>query len=236
MKILAITSNRERHRFLCRQIAQEHELVGIISEDKGLYYSEQVSNSKLIQQHFQALKSSEIDTFGEGPFPSVPLLEMSKSRINDEVTLNWARSCQPDAVILFGTGILHTSWLTAFRNRIINIHLGYSPYYRGSATLFWPFYNEDLEHLGVTVHLAAEKVDAGKILKIIRPQTLHGDYYDITNGLIKDALCAVSSITRLYCSGQLVPVSQDLSVGKVYRKSDFSEESLKTVLQVRWRI
>ena len=231
MRILAVTSSSERHRFLCRQIAQEHELVGIISEDKGLYYSMQIENSKLIQQHFQLLKSSEIEMFGEGGFPSVPMLELPKSRINDEFTLNWAMSCKPDVVVLFGTGILHTSWLSAFHDRIINIHLGHSPYYRGSATLFWPFYNGDLEHLGVTLHLAADKVDAGEILKIIRPKMLRGNYYDITNRLIKDSLCAVSSIASSYWSGQLVPISQDLSIGRVYRKSDFSEDALKKVLQ-----
>ena len=33
---------------------------------------------------------------------------------------------------------------------MINVHLGLSPYYKGSATNFWPFVNNELQFLGVT--------------------------------------------------------------------------------------
>ena len=84
------------------------------------------------------------------------------------------RKVNPEFILLFGTEILSEEWLKRFRNKIINIHLGLSPYYRGSATLFWPFYNNDIGHLGTTIHETVSKVDAGRIIKNIYPdkQTL----------------------------------------------------------------
>lgn len=233
MKVLILTSNSGRHKFLCQRVAEEHELVGIISEDKGIYYSAQKEASSFVSDHFDKLRLMERQTFDIQDFPNVPLIEIKKSEINREDVQNWALSLQPDAIILFGTGILEESWLDAFPNRIINIHLGFSPYYRGSATLFWPFYNDDLEHLGVTIHLAVRKVDAGNILRIVQPSSWEGGYYSITNNLIKKALCEVSAVTASYLAGDLEAIPQNTTLGSVYKKSDFSEAALKKALKLQ---
>ena len=233
MKILVLTSNSQRHKFLCQQINKELELVGVIAEDKGKYYAAQKEDSRLVAKHFNKLVKTENQIFNTHDFPNVPLVEVRKSDINRKDILNWAKGLRPDAIILFGTGILKEAWLKSFPNKIINIHLGFSPYYRGSATLFWPFYNDDLEHLGVTIHLAVRQVDAGNILHIVRPSTLKGDYYAITNKLIKKALCKVSSVIESYILGELEPKSQDITLGDVYRKSDFSESSLIKALKLQ---
>ena len=40
--------------------------------------------------------------------------------------------------------------LKEFRSKIINAHLGLSPYYRGSGTNIFPFVNKEIEYVGVT--------------------------------------------------------------------------------------
>ena len=232
MKVLVLTSNSCRHKFLCHQVAKELELVGVISEDKGNYYSAEKKVSSLVTEHFDKLRKQEKETFGTQNFPNVPLIEVKKSEINSEDVLAWAIDLKPDAIILFGTGILKEPWLEAFSDKIINIHLGFSPYYRGSATLFWPFYNDDLEHLGVTIHLAVDKVDAGNILHIVEPDSLEGEYYIITNELIKKALCEVSLITSRFFAGEITPRSQDVTLGHVYKKADFCEGALQKAIKL----
>jgi len=230
--VLVLTSNSSRHKFLCHKVAKEHKLVGVISEEKGEYYCAQKEGSSLVYKHFERLRIEEGNVFGAQDFPDVPLIEVKKTEINCEGVLKWAKNLQPDAIILFGTGILKESWLEEYPNKIINIHLGFSPYYRGSATLFWPFYNNDLEHLGVTIHLAVRKVDAGNILDVVQPDSLEGDYYSITNALIKKALCKVSSVASSYLAGEIEAKSQDIALGEVYKKSDFSETALKTAFKL----
>jgi len=232
LKVLVLTSNSCRHKFLCHQVAKELELVGVISEDKGKYYSAEKKASRLVTEHFDKLRIKEKQIFDTQDFPNVPLIEVKKSEINSEDVLSWAIDLKPDAIILFGTGILKEAWLEAFSDKIINIHLGFSPYYRGSGTLFWPFYNDDLEHLGVTIHLTVRKVDAGNILYIVQPKSLEEDYYSITNELIKKSLCEVSSVTSSYLSGKIEPKAQDITLGHVYKKADFSEDALRKAIKL----
>ena len=75
-------------------------------------------------------------------------------------------------IILFGSSIIKPPLLEFFNKKIINIHLGLSPYYRGSGTNFWPLVNNEPECVGATIHLAVLKVDAGSILAQARPESL----------------------------------------------------------------
>ncbi len=233
IKALVLTSNSFRHRYLCNIINDSLNLVGIISEDKGAYYNKQMKMSKVIEKHFQDNLLMEEKVFGNFDLPTVPNLSIKKNEINDLRVLCWAKEKKPDIVILFGTGILDDTWLDSFSDKVINVHLGYSPYYRGSATLFWPFYNNDLEHLGVTIHLAARQVDSGKIIEIIKNNSNpEQSYYHITNNLIKRAIDKVPDIVNKYFKGDLELITQDLSLGKVYKKNDFSELTLLKALAV----
>ena len=69
----------------------------------------------------------------------------------------------PDLVFLFGSAIVRPPLLDHFAGRMINMHLGLSPYYRGSATNFWPLVDGLPECVGVTVHHATAEVDGGAI-------------------------------------------------------------------------
>lgn len=115
--------------------------------------------------------------------------------------------------------------------KIVNLHLGLSPFYRGSATLFWPFVNRELEYLGTTIHLATAKVDAGEILARIDPDLRSREtYYDITSRLIRDSIDRFPSVVSSYLEGHILPACQEDIAGMLYRKSDFSEASLQEAL------
>ncbi|MDA9032438.1 formyltransferase family protein [Amylibacter sp.] len=230
VRVLVVTSNKDRHRYLCHILKKQHDLVGIVSEKKGDYYLEHQQKSDLVMSHFKTLSLKEKQIFGSLEFPSTPIYRLRKSEINLPDVIEWAKKKKPEVIVLFGTGLLDSNWLETFSGKIINIHLGYSPNYRGSATLFWPFFFNDLKHLGVTLHVAVENVDAGQILTIVKPDNLDGDYYSITTNLIKKALDNIGNIVYRYIDKSIQLKTQNTSLGKVYKKADFSEKSLKKVL------
>ena len=78
-------------------------------------------------------------------------------------------AARPDVVLVFGTGILREPLLSAFDGRIINIHLGLSPYYRGAGTNFWPLVNREPEYVGATIHYLDAGIDTGPIISHARP-------------------------------------------------------------------
>ncbi len=227
IKVLVLTSDKPRHRYLCQTIAEKMNLVGVISEKKGAYYKSQTETSQYVAEHFKNLTFYEEKVFGQPVMPGVEHHIVEKNGINEKDVVDWAKHKAPDVIVLFGTGILKNIWLDSFQNRIINIHLGLSPYYRGSATLFWPFYNNELDKVGATIHLAVQKVDAGALLEQVTADIdSTSNYYEITNGLIKKTIDRISGVVEEYLSGALQPHGQDLSIGAVYKKADFTEEAM----------
>lgn len=69
-----------------------------------------------------------------------------------------------DCVISYGyRHILKQSTIDGFECPVINLHISYLPYNRGSHPNFWSFY--DNTPSGVTIHLIDSGIDTGPILK-----------------------------------------------------------------------
>src|SRR5207302_1640208 len=76
----------------------------------------------------------ESTLLGEPPaFPVKTLLQSPRGGVNRLEVIDWIRQRRPDIVVLFGASIISPSLLDLFPGRIVNVHLGLSPYYRGSA-------------------------------------------------------------------------------------------------------
>jgi methionyl-tRNA formyltransferase len=235
LKAIVLTSNKLRHKFLLKVINDNFDLLGAIYEDKGAYYDKQMNKSILVSKHFERLSKTEKDFFEKDVknlnLNNTEIKSINKNEINNEDIVGWAKELNPDVIFLFGTGILENNWLHSFENKIINIHLGLSPFYKGSATLFWPFVNDELECIGATIHLAVKKVDAGGILERIKPNiSKDDDYYSINYKTIKKAILILPQIVKSYLDGELKPMPQIKSTTKVYKKADFNEEVLQQVL------
>lgn len=232
MKALVITSNKPRHiEFTC-EIAKYFELCGIISQPKSNYYNRdhQAKNQQIVE-HLNNLQEYEKRYFQIHDFPISPRIVDANDLNNDE-NIQWAKNLSPDIIFLFGTGILAPQWLENFDKKIINLHLGLSPYYRGSATLFWPFFDDNLCCLGATIHLASEKVDSGDILHRVKADFYNDDnYYTITNRLIKKSIKQAPKAALKYIKGELKPIKQELNLLiRESKKKDFTEQALIEVL------
>lgn len=91
---------------------------------------------------------------------SVDILEVQD--INSEKTKSFIQSKSPDLVIVSGTPILKEPIIKSAR--IINLHPGYAPQYRGRYGAFWPIYNEEPQLVGATIHFIDKGIDTGAIL------------------------------------------------------------------------
>ena len=232
MRALILTSNSLRHRYFAKVLSQSFDLVGMISERKKNYYLNEREKSEFVSHHFDRLAESEKIYFSAGQdLPEFDILQLAKRDINSDEALSWAEERRPDIIFLFGTGILRDVWLDKYKT-IINLHLGLSPFYRGSATLFWPFYNNEIACVGATIHLAVKDVDAGPILKRVKPDFEVGDdYYSINHKAIKKTIDAIPATVLDYLSGTLKVLEQDIDpAAHVYKKKDFTEAALRTAL------
>jgi methionyl-tRNA formyltransferase len=142
--------------------------------------------------------------------------------------VDWICQQAPDAIMLYGCGIIRRPLLEVFGDRTINLHLGLSPYYRGSATNFWPLVNREPECVGATIHLATARVDAGAVLTQVRPLIEPQDGpHDIGAKTILAAANLLPEILALYLRQRIRPQRQDLSCGREYKTKDFTAAAVQ---------
>ena len=82
-----------------------------------------------------------------------------------------------DLIISFGyRKIIKKQILKKVNRKIINLHISYLPYNRGSHPNFWSFFDKTLK--GVTIHEVNEKIDKGNI--IFREKVIFKNIKDLT--------------------------------------------------------
>jgi folate-dependent phosphoribosylglycinamide formyltransferase PurN len=144
--------------------------------------------------------------------------------------LNFIDDTEFDVAITFGVSILKPLMIERLRNRILGIHLGLSPYYRGSGTNFFPFVNSELAAVGYTIMHLNEDIDKGPIIHQGRAPIILGDsIHSIGN---RNMVCLFMDIIKLLqinvdlFSTQTLPSVE----GKLFRRADFTEFTLVQAL------
>ena len=85
--------------------------------------------------------------------------------VNDEASLNTINSLQPDIIVVNGTRIISKKILQSTNAIFVNMHVGITPYYRGSHGGYWAMRNKDVENFGTTIHLIDSGIDTGAVIK-----------------------------------------------------------------------
>jgi methionyl-tRNA formyltransferase len=231
LKVAVLTSTFPRHRYFLMTVRRQFDVAIALHQPKRPALGTESKMSDLMRRHFQRLIESEREEFLPRLGREADGGLRAAADINDPELVDEARAEGIDVVCLFGTAILKAGWLDAFPNRIINLHLGLSPFYRGSATLFWPCAEGELECVGTTIHLAAPKVDAGAILQRIKADPIPGDdYYTLTNRLIRQSIDVMPDTIEKFMTGQITPQPQDFIHSKLFRRVDFTEAALRRML------
>ena len=231
--VVIITSDQLRHRYFCKQLSINLNITGIIAESKSTttidYPLFNIQDQKLVEKHFKERDEVEKQMLGrEIDFPEADILTMNFGEVNNDVTFDWIRGHNPDLILLYGSSIIKEPILSFYKNKIINLHLGLSPYYKGSATNFWPFVYNQPECVGGTIHLAVEKVDAGSILHQFRPEFEENDkMHEIGTKTIIKATNLIPLVVDKYLSNETYPVAQNQKTGRIFRNKDFNADALK---------
>lgn len=242
MKILCITGTQLRHMYFLSHIVSNFEISGIILFNRNLVQPTGISGSlfsreclEFEKKHFSLLKQKEKEYFTEGivpvDFDKYNIREVnSKAELNSPDTIKWVSDTNSDVVIDYGSLILGDDFLDAMPEWKINLHGGLSPYYKGSATLMWPFYFQQPELAGITYHLLHKKIDGGEILQHFRPAMYPDDSTaDVGCRVIKDGtLAGVDLLKKLDKTGSLDKLPQR-TTGKLFLEKDYQPSHLKVV-------
>lgn len=230
VRAIVLTSTMRRHQFVANTLAARLDVVQVWQEEKAfepMRYAQSPDDETVITRHFAARDTSEDAYFADHAVLCAPGRGVDRGGVNAPEEIQRMRACRPDVVLVFGTSLLKPALIDAFPGRILNIHLGLSPYYRGAGTNFWPLVNREPEYCGATIHVLDAGVDAGPILAHVRPEIRRADGpHDIGNRTIAAAAEAMADAARAHAAAPLRGVPQ-AGEGRVYRRADFSADAVR---------
>jgi hypothetical protein len=236
-RIVILTGSELRHTFIRKFLALSEDIVVIQSYCEGLEKSlraivaGQPSTTTLRMNHLANREQSEQDFFGlfvdNTPDYSKPVF-LPKGSVNQPPYTDAIIASKPDLLIAYSCSLIKEPLLSAFSGRFLNVHLGLSPYYRGSGTNYWSLVNNEPEYMGTTFMHIDAGIDTGEIIHQIRARIVWGDTpSQIGNRLILDTAHAYRSIITKFDKLERMPALPIPPDAKVYKQKDFSEDSVK---------
>jgi folate-dependent phosphoribosylglycinamide formyltransferase PurN len=231
MKITVFSSNQARHIGLARELSKIAEEVFFISEVNTVFPGEIAdffNKTDVMKRYFENVIKAEKKVFGEISFlpANVRSLSIKSGDLNFLVRDQLQEALQSDVYIVFGASYIK-SWLVDFllQNNAFNIHMGLSPYYRGSSCNFWALYDDKPSFVGATIHMLSKGLDSGDMLFHCIPTYVDGDTpFDFT---MRSVTAAHVGLTQAIKDGSIfrmkrVVQNKDREV-RYTRNADFTD-------------
>jgi folate-dependent phosphoribosylglycinamide formyltransferase PurN len=229
LRIAIIGGTHPRHLYYHAAIANSgHTVVGALLEHRGNLIPEPPEriaphDRALWKRHFYNRSLHESVAFG-APSLAIPNIKMvTREELNSDEAYHHIADLRPDLVLIFGCHLL--KWFLPVP--IINLHLGLSPRYRGSATLFWPFYFLEPNWAGCTFHQIVREPDAGMILHQCRPELKSGD--TIHQVATRAVITATVDMLKLLDNFEHWAYKEQKATGKNFLSSDFQTQHLRNI-------
>ena len=151
---------------------------------------------------------------------------------------DFIKSIKAEACFVAGTPIIKDPIFSILPENKINLHLGLIPHYKGSITMFWPFYFLEPSMAGTTYHIIDKLVDTGEIIHQNVPVLSYGDgMHDVACKALITALddfdiVANEIIKRIKHN---IKPKKDISLskkGKLFKENDWKPEMLRKIYNV----
>lgn len=238
MKITIFTGNQPRHISLIESMSKVAARVYAIQECTTVFpgrVDDFYSKSEVMQKYFSRVIKAEEKVFGGIKFTADNVTQLVlKSGDLNMVNLDILKSCfESDIFIVFGSSYIKLPLIDILIEKgAINIHMGVSPYYRGSSCNFWALYDGNPDLVGATIHKLGRGLDSGDILYHAFPSA--GKYDGFLFGMLA-VKSAHDSLVQYIKEGRLNtlrPVKQDRRLEIRYtRNRDFADEVAQKYLK-----
>ena len=240
MNILLFSGSHSRHLYFFKEILNtRHNFTSIIMERESLFPKPpNNTNEHDIQnftKHFSERNNVELDAYGNiqisDVFDERNSILCSPKDLNSEKIKNFINTkVSFDLCIVFGSDLIKKEILDILPDITINLHLGISPYFRGSATLFWPFYFLMPQFAGATFHKITENPDAGEILHHSIPNLEYGDkLHDIGAKTVIKAASDMRNILNSISNLDSLKFFTQRKLGGLFLMSDFHPSHLRVI-------
>lgn len=238
MKVTLFTSNQPRHVSLAKTLSNVCDEVYCIQECTTISPGEVMDfykKSEVMQRYFSQVLAAENKLFGDIAFTNknVRTLSIKSGDLNFIKKDTLSEALDSDVYIIFGSSYIK-GWLIDFLvdKMAINIHMGLSPYYRGSSCNFWALYDYKPEYVGATIHKLSRGLDSGPMLYHCLPIYKGENPFEFT---MKSVVVAHESLIARIADGSIFKYKafqQDKSLEVRYsRNEEFTDTVAEEFLQ-----
>lgn len=237
MKITVFTSNQPRHLNLIKKLSLFSEQVYAVQECNTVFpglVKDFFNNSDVMRTYFEKVMQSEKNIFNDIGFlpENVSQLAIKLGDLN-KLSLNTLKpALSSDLYVVFGSSFIKGELMDFLKEKkAINIHMGVSPYFRGSSCNFWAPYTGHPELVGATIHMLSSTLDAGDMLYHALPKPEETDLFDLGMKAVKVAHDSLAERVRTGEIFEFDAVKQDRDKEIKYTiNKDFTDDVAKDYL------
>ncbi len=238
MKITLFTRNQNRHNYFINLLSLHCDELFVVQECgtifpgsvPGLY-----PKSEIMENYFhnvnQAQKklfcNSYINKFNK-KIRTFPILFGDLNKCSLELLKEFLSS---DLYIVFGGSYIKGELVDFLvLNKAINIHMGVSPYYRGTDCNFWALNDNNPHLVGSTIHLLSKGLDSGPIL-FHAMSKIKSNPFEYTMSTVKSAFHSIADRIDNKTIFNINPLVQDKTQEIRYSKNEhFTDEVITKFL------
>ena len=234
MNITLFTSNKSRHNYLINLLSKIADKLFVIQETENISSGMTLnfySKSLLMKKYFQKVNKAQSVFFGnlcaENFNSNIDILSIKSGNLNKYSISSLKRFLKSDVYVVFGSSYIKGDLANfLIKNKTINIHMGVSPYYRGTACNFWALYDDNPHLVGATIHLLSKGLDSGPVLYHAM-SNIKKDPFLYTMSTVKSAFHSISERIKDNSIFKINPISQNKKLEIRYsKKVEFTENIL----------
>ena len=232
MKVTLFTSNKRRHNYFINFLSNLCDDLFVIQENSTIYPgimkgSYKISN--IASEYFKKVTKAEVDLFGDQFIHSskknLKILPLAVGDLN-KTNLNFLKNfLKSDLYIIFGSSYIKGELIEFLvHHKAINIHMGISPYYRGTDCNFWALYDDNPHLVGATIHRITKGLDSGPIL-YHAISNFKQNPFNYSMSTVKSAFHSIAEKVKDESILKIRPLAQDSSKEIRYsKKIDFNDK------------
>jgi len=223
MNITLITSDQIRHNYLVNLLSNIATKLNVIQEKKT-FFSNQNKISNLMKNYFLKVDEAQKKIFGNTAIDkknkNIKLLSLENKKL-EKCSLNFLSDfLNSDIFIVFGSSFIKKDLVNfLIDHKALNIHLGISPYYRGTDCNFWALFDNNPHLVGATIHLLSKGLDSGQILYHALSE-IKEDPFIYTMSAVKSAFESITQKIENKTIFEHTPEIQDKSKEIKYSKKN----------------
>ena len=234
MTVTVFTRDSARHIALVNKLAAVTHGVHAVIESSPPSVTAP-PKSPVMNEYFSRVQQAEDHIFGTDITldSRVKTQSIVAGQINQLTQQQLGTALESDLVVVFGSSYIK-GWLAdaLIAKNAVNLHMGISPQYRGSACNFWALFDNNPHLVGATIHRLAKSLDTGSVIQHVRPEftgqsLFHFSMQAVATG--QDALAALILNNKLQT---VSPEPQDRKLEIRYSKNaDFTDEVAASFLK-----